>query len=1182
MSRVLVLLLVALLPPLAGVADVEFSLGQLTVPANTLREVEVDDPYLQVPTKDASGRAASAGATDVEPGCYTVTFKLAAPPFGASRAQVDCILDIPGQPQQRRALTGPDFPQDETPLTVTFDAVLAKPSAVRVYVEWSNNQARELPWVRLYGMDVKRRDQGLGITVLRPDKLVYRPGERGKLLVTVRNFTKESADVLLEAKLMSHPGSATALAGVGGSIAADDEQTLQIPFIAGQVQYGCEARVWLTPKDAAAKGLPVYDTRADVFNIADNTFTVGLCAGGIGIMGMSGYCSEESLKRDLERCRATYANWYEKFFWPPDDWGDMTPDREEWISGQSARWEKASMIKAFNAMARANGIACITYGKHGTGGPEGWELTRKHPEWFYRSDQGHIAGQFNTWDLAHWHDITRHVDREGRKAYQSDWWGSMPDFRQPAPLEWGLKELLESSKAYGWDGVRFDGHWTAGNDALSTANMQRLKQAAWAANPHYLFGFNQSWSFGYQTSSTASGMVAGYDHELRESLAGGGMYMQEAINHWGYGMAGTQKYTSWQEYATQEILAADGVRKLGGSYHMIYALSRPELTPVDRLYKFVLGTAAGAHPVYGGHAEAPGCANWGRFLTRWSGLVWDMALRPAPAGSVAVTAAAPAWWQEWAKERIVDARTRQVIVHLINPPTHDAIGAKDVLLPKPLTNVAVRVTAPAGQQLARVLLLDPTAGDAPRELAGKAAGGRVDVTVPQVSVWSMVVVEFTGKFTVPAAPPRFTEAPDPKLVEEGRTGAAKAMGFDPLRPDDHGQVKQHVWNFETDSGYNSVPARGIADPDALNGVAQVRDTGEKSTYIGRTWMGPLPAGRYVGRMRIKLEGPGKQSMNMRLLIHGIIDKNIGFATAEYGRTDEAHTLIADGKYHDYSIEFECPKDGLAPCFIGGAYTEAPDENRLLMDRILIEQLERYTDAQLALKNPLQPPAGLRVGGEPGLDVLVVKGWTWDTYHLGAVLPLLAGAERITERWSGTGEAIGFPQTYEELFKYDVVVLCNVGAYGLQYEGRAVLKDFVEAGGGLVVLGGLYTLGQGNMAGTYFDELLPVTLGAGGEVERAPAPLILKAGTGAPAFGALPWAGGPAVYWRHRVTPKPGAATPLLAGADPALVTAAVGKGRVAVFTLTALGDKVGHDTPFWQWAGWPALLGNTITWAAGQ
>ena len=167
MSRALALLLFALLLPVAGLADVEFSLGQLTVPSNTIREVEMDPPYLQVPTKETAGRAASAGVTDVEPGCYTVIFKLAAPQFGASKAQVDCILDIPGQPQQRRSLTGPDFPQDESPLTVTFDAVLAKPSAVRVYVEWSNNQARELQNVRLFGVDVKRRDKGLGIKIGR-------------------------------------------------------------------------------------------------------------------------------------------------------------------------------------------------------------------------------------------------------------------------------------------------------------------------------------------------------------------------------------------------------------------------------------------------------------------------------------------------------------------------------------------------------------------------------------------------------------------------------------------------------------------------------------------------------------------------------------------------------------------------------------------------------------------------------------------------------------------------------------------------------------------------------------------------------------------------------------------------------------------------------------------------------
>jgi uncharacterized membrane protein len=321
---------------------------------------------------------------------------------------------------------------------------------------------------------------------------------------------------------------------------------------------------------------------------------------------------------------------------------------------------------------------------------------------------------------------------------------------------------------------------------------------------------------------------------------------------------------------------------------------------------------------------------------------------------------------------------------------------------------------------------------------------------------------------------------------------------------------------------------------------------------------------------------------MRLLIHGIFDKNYDFATAAMKRTDEAHTIIEDGKYHDYDIAFECPKDGLSPCFIAGTGTEQPDTTRLLMDRILIVQTERYTDAQLAEMNPLPIPDGLMVGGAPGLDVLVVKGWTWDTYKLDAVLPALTAADRITEIWAVTGEAASFPQKHEDLYKYDVVVLCNVGAYGLQFPGRKCLTDFVTAGGGLLVLGGLYTLGQGNMAGTGLAELLPVTLTDGREVQRAPQPLALKPGKGGLSFADLGYAPKPSVYWRHLVTVKPGASTPLLAGTEPFLVTWDAGKGRVAVVTGTALGDTVGTETPFWAWANWPTVLGKTITWAAGQ
>lgn len=154
-------------------------------------------------------------------------------------------------------------------------------------------------------------------------------------------------------------------------------QTVSVPFAVGNRCYGAELRV------AAKQGDRILDENFDYFNVPDNGFTVALGAGGIGIMGMSGYSSPDSLLRDARTMRETYANWWEKMFWPPDDWGDMTPDRNEWISGQSARWENASNIIAFVKLVKPQGINSITYGKHGVGGPEGWELVRLHPDWFY-------------------------------------------------------------------------------------------------------------------------------------------------------------------------------------------------------------------------------------------------------------------------------------------------------------------------------------------------------------------------------------------------------------------------------------------------------------------------------------------------------------------------------------------------------------------------------------------------------------------------------------------------------------------------------------------------------------------------------------------------------------------------------------------------------------------------------
>jgi uncharacterized membrane protein len=1154
-----------------------------------------------VPAAAKEGVVARAQAVDLPPGRYAVDFRLATPPFGRKGdAIVACQVQAPGQPAQTRSLRSQDMPQDASPLRVRLIAVLTKPSTLAFTVSWAGNQdvlaalpnindaadgkdsatlvSQDLPAVHLYDITLHRLDAGLGVMKVFPNKLLYRRGETGTVAVTVRNFSQQSMSGKLALTLVRDLSTARPAGELDVTVEAGQELLVSMPFTCGREQYGHEARVELR------QGEKRLDVNGDVFNVSDSVWPVGM--GGPTVMtGHSGLTDSAGIPAGVLQLRADYVNWWEKIFWPPDDWGDMTPSSDEWISGQSARWEKAVNIKAMVAACKPHGIKSITYGKHVAMNNEGWDLVRRHPEWFYMDDKGHPRGSFHTYDLYRWNDFKFHMV-DGKFSHSTfmntGGWCVSPDFRKTEPLEHGIRELIESSRQFGWDGVRFDGHWTAGNDELSASNMRRLKEALWQYDTNFLFGFNYSWSYGHQTSHLNQLGMVSFNHEFRESMAGGGMFMQEAIGQ-RYGFSESGSYISWRDYAVKEAAAANGLRETGGSYHFIYGEAS--------YYKFILGTAAGAHPAYGLLQSIPGCENWGRFLTRWSGLVWDLNLKPLPAeGQVEVKADGPIWWPEWLKERLADEKTRQVIVHLINPPVDDRIEGLGRPMPAPLRNVRVRLKVPAGQTLKQAMLLDPMS-DTPAPLSFKLEGDWASLTVPVVQGWKMVVAEFNGSFKLPQPRPMFTEPPDPVKVAEGRGSASGPAARDPMRPDLPGQ-KPNQLVFETDGGYNSVSAKGIDDPGAINGRAQVRDTGVKSAGIGRTWIGPVSPGKWRARLRIKLEDtattPRSQSVTVRVFCnHKSFDFNYRFATADAGLPKE-QTLIADNAYHYYEIPFE-QKTTIAgwPCFIGTASTPDEGDHRLLLDHIILEQDEAYTDSRMLAANPKPVPAGLTVGGEPGLDVMVVKGWTWESYGLDKVLPPTGGTIRVTELWSGTGDADKFPQTHEELFKQDIVVLVNVGAMGMSYDGRKVLKDFVESGGGLVILGGLYTLGQGDIKDTILEPIMPVEL-TNRDVFRLEKPLALTPTGGtdgdklARVISSDLWSRSPLLYWRHAVKAKTGANVSVLTGGEPVLISWKVGKGTVVVFAGTPLGKGRKDELPFWQWDGWPILLKGMIDTAGAK
>jgi uncharacterized membrane protein len=210
---------------------------------------------------------------------------------------------------------------------------------------------------------------------------------------------------------------------------------------------------------------------------------------------------------------------------------------------------------------------------------------------------------------------------------------------------------------------------------------------------------------------------------------------------------------------------------------------------------------------------------------------------------------------------------------------------------------------------------------------------------------------------------------------------------------------------------------------------------------------------------------------------------------------------------------------------------------------------------------------------------VVRG-LWDRlYHIEDALKLLPGKTAITDAYTSfhpqqDTQLSGFKLDWGPLFTQDAIVLANVETRGLGLGQVRMVEGFVRQGGGLLILGGLTTLGQtDNMKGGW-PEFLPVTLNGPWEIRKCiPPARVAGSEPGPPAV----------VLYRHMVSPKPGS-TVLLQGAkgEPLLVGRPYGKGRVAVFTGTVLGESGAGQTAFWTSAAWPHQLAHALTWVTAR
>ncbi len=193
-------------------------------------------------------------------------------------------------------------------------------------------------------------------------------------------------------------------------------------------------------------------------------------------------------------------------------------------------------------------------------------------------------------------------------------------------------------------------------------------------------------------------------------------------------------------------------------------------------------------------------------------------------------------------------------------------------------------------------------------------------------------------------------------------------------------------------------------------------------------------------------------------------------------------------------------------------------------------------------------------------------------------------------------ATDFPATAEALRNYGAVMLSDIGANTLLLHPDTfkkskplpnrleAVRDYVAAGGGLVMIGGYLTFqgieGKGRYRGTPVEEALPVTLEAGDDRVECPqgvAPSVANAGHAIVDGLDGAW---PALLGYNRLAPKPGADLVASVGADPLIVAGAFGRGRSVAFAS----DCGPHwaPPPFVEWAGYAKLWRQIAGWAAGD
>lgn len=246
-------------------------------------------------------------------------------------------------------------------------------------------------------------------------------------------------------------------------------------------------------------------------------------------------------------------------------------------------------------------------------------------------------------------------------------------------------------------------------------------------------------------------------------------------------------------------------------------------------------------------------------------------------------------------------------------------------------------------------------------------------------------------------------------------------------------------------------------------------------------------------------------------------------------------------------------------------------------------LPTYTRPQPAKNRVYDKPKDFRIKTSAACTLLEVRGPGYyrvkTTEAAGKAHLLDVKGSYLKKSFNGSDVSY-FPMGYEDMAQYTVIVLNKVNAPCLKHFSREMIVDFVKGGGGLLIVGGPYSLSNGKYQETQLDEILPVTLSGkpfswkkvegDKRIIKAETASLLRDEKLPKAFSC---------EWMEALTPKSGATVELTVGDQPFLVTWEV-KGKHSTGRVAVIAGSVYGDSPegFWNAPEWPGMLSRVLSW----